>query len=589
MLKRLLLNDRFYEVVVAVVSLVMGLTVLKSTPTMYYADSYAYTLKAYGLEETEVYGIPFIGFPFILYLRIFIALLEPFCTDLLCPVRIASLLAYVLSAYIFFKVLTSLYQDISLIAYALSRILSVFLTLTIYASNPVRVLFSVVPYRDVFSNLLTLLSLYLSIKTLTSRKLRFLIAYLGSLGLLIITRPELALLYSIPTILLIFTISSYICRFSLPTNHKEKVKVLIFSVLLSVIVFLGTLWLYEAAYYSYPRLGIFGRYTLFERIQYLASHSIFDDVISNLLEKLSILQLPLVENSKPFVLGAIASLCIFSILKLFEKNNVKYMLFYLLCLSLPFMMLHFILIYYGSLYQTLTIPDRYFLHVQLFIELLLSYFIIEASIITVKVLRTKNMLRKLLWLIVMFVIIFNTMYSGYNNYEDGLNRAICVSKWMGSYDRVSRYITEIVLRNRGNIMVPLYDVFVLNVLNDLTKIYGKEGFYLYPLITMRLIPYRVVYDFTGVINRVDVSREEYCLLTYSLFAEIAKAYNISYVVIDKMDRIATFLRKDLDYVKHCLYPVRLYGNVNLYKIKRECVEKPVVVLDGLIECFEKHP
>jgi len=199
------------------------------------------------------------------------------------------------------------------------------------------------------------------------------------------------------------------------------------------------------------------------------------------------------------------------------------------------------------------------------------------------------MLRKLLWLIVMFVIIFNTMYSGYNNYEDGLNRAICVSKWMGSYDRVSRYITEIVLRNRGNIMVPLYDVFVLNVLNDLTKIYGKEGFYLYPLITMRLIPYRVVYDFTGVINRVDVSREEYCLLTYSLFAEIAKAYNISYVVIDKMDRIATFLRKDLDYVKHCLYPVRLYGNVNLYKIKRECVEKPVVVLDGLIECFEKHP
>ncbi len=586
MFKRLLVNDYFYDAIVIVVSLIMSLRVLEVTPTMYYADSYSYTLMAYGLKEIEVYDkFPIIGTPFILYLRLLATPFRSIYNDLIYPVRIASLLISVLSSYMFFKVLVSLYQSESPTTYILTRALATLLTLSIYVTNPIRVLFSVVPYRDIFSNLLALLSLYLSIKAITSRELRFLIAYLGSLGLLFVTRPELTFLYSIPIILLTFIMY----RSSHLANCKDRVGVLAFSTMLSIAVFLGILWLHEVTYYVYPQLGIFGRFTFFERIQYFTSHGVFDNVLSNLLERLDILQLPLVEDSKPFVLGAIASLCIFSLLKLFEKNDVKYMFFYLLCLSLPFMMLLFTLIYYGSLYQALTIPNRYFLHIQLFIELLLSYFIIEISIITVKVLHTKNVLRKLLWLIVMFAIIFNIMYSGYNNYEYGLNRAIGVSGWMSSYDRVSRYITEIVMRNRGNIMVPLYDVFVLNILNDLTKIYGKEGFYLYPLIARKLIPYRVVYDFTGVINRADVSREEYCLLTYSLLAEIAKAYNISYVVIDKMDRIVAFLRKDLDNVKHCLNPVRLYGNVNLYEIKRECIEKPEEVLDELIECFEKYP
>lgn len=124
--------------------------------------------------------------------------------DLLYPVRIASLVAYVLSTYMFFKASVLSYQD-----RGRNPITYVLLTLTIYASDPLRILFSTVPHRDVVSNLLTLLSLYLSIKALTSQRLRILIAYLGSFSLLIVTRPELALFYSVPTILLSIIIYSF--------------------------------------------------------------------------------------------------------------------------------------------------------------------------------------------------------------------------------------------------------------------------------------------------------------------------------------------------------------------------------------------
>jgi len=591
MFKRLLINDRLYEAIVIMVSLIMGLRVLEATPVMYYADSYSYTLLAYGLKEGSYYrGFPIVGLPFILYLRFLAIPLWSIYNDLIYPVRIASLLIYVLASYMFFKVLVSLYQNRSPTMLTLTRVLATLLTLSIYASNPIRVLFSVVPYRDVFANLLTLIVLYMGINALNTRRLRYFIMFLTVFFFSIITRPELALLYSIPTVLVIFIILLHIYKPNIFVKYETRLRIIATVSLLTIAVFFGTFWLYEVLMHLYPELTVFGRYTFFERLYYFLSHNIFNHVLDSIAEKLGVLQLPLMKSSRHFIFSIIATMTIYSLLNLVKNNDLRYRFFYLLCISIPFMMLHFMVIYYGSLYARLMIPDRYFLHIQLFVELLLSYFIIEVSIIAFKVVLSKEIAKKILWLTIVSILVFNVVYSGYNNYINGIDKAIGVSTWMSSYDKVAKYIAdEIILGTKGNVMIPMYEIFLLNILNNLVKTYGKDAIYLYPLIKEKLLTFETAYNFTGIISRADITKEEYCLLTYSLFTKIVKTHKISFIVIEKMGKKEAFLRENFNYVKYCLYPVKLYGNVNLYLVNRYCIENPGESLNDLLKCVEKYP
>jgi hypothetical protein len=236
------------------------------------------------------------------------------------------------------------------------------------------------------------------------------------------------------------------------------------------------------------------------------------------------------------------------------------------------------LIYYGSFYAIdngriiftyKTMPARYYLHIRIIIELLISYYILD--FLSLPILKHKSLLvRNITRAVLSLLIISTIVLSGINNYFSGLDLSANNSNYMLPYQKVSEYV-EALLLNNNKIIVPLPDNFILLILDNQISKKGKAAFDLLPVIKQNLISYKNIWDYTGITLRADNSEIEYKVLVQSLF-DFSKEHNISYIVLDTMEDYAKFLRKRYASVDECLEPVASYGNVKLLKIKLDKVD-----------------
>jgi len=523
-----------------------------------------------------MYNMPYIGLPYLLCVKLATLFSETFGISIINSARILSIIIYAISGYIFFKSLISLYDN------GISIELAVLLTVFIYATNPLRLLLSTVPYREIFCNLLFLLYICTCINAIHSKRSLYIYSYLVYL-IILITRPELAFIYayfaSLPLVLpLISKTRSFV--------DSNNMKILILFMLASTGIALIFLWIYELLFYLKPDvLGQFSRYTLLDRIYLL----LFSGSIGNMLDYLAKNSFNII-NPIPnfdFSYAILIFLFIYSIfiaIKIYQKNRwnvVKHLFLLFLCIALFYAIISFMLVYYGSFYVIgderiiftyKIIPIRYYLHIQVIIELLISYYILDLLSLPLPTLKRKSLLtRNIIKVSLSLLIIFTIVLSGINNYYSGLDLSATNSNYMFPYQKVSEYVEALLPDNNNKIIVPLPDNFILLILdNQITK-KGRTAFDLLPVIKQNLIPYKNIWDYTGITLRADNSEMEYKVLALSLF-DFSKEHNISYIVLDTIDDYAKFLRRQYTSVNECLEPVADYGNVKLFKIKLDKVD-----------------
>jgi len=571
-------KGKLYEILVFLTCTFLGFIAFSRSPVMYWADSYGYIIKSYELSVRSpifIYNIPYVGLPHLLYVKLATSFSETFGISIINSVRVLSIITYAISGYIFFKNLILLYSD------GISMELAVLLTVLLYATDPLRLLLSTVPYRETFCNLLLLFYIYIYINALHLCVKRNMLIYLYLVYLIIlITRPELAFIYvcfsSLP---LMLPLISKAQSFADSRNRK----ILILFMLTSTGIALIFLWIYELLFYLRPDvLGQFSRYTLLDRIYLLLSSESVGNILDYLVKNSFNIINPISNFDFSYIILIFLFIySIFIVIKTYQKSKqsaVKYLFILFLCIALFYAIISFMLIYYGSFYATdngriiftyKTMPVRYYLHIRIIIELLISYYILDFLFLPIlkhKSLLVRNITRAVLSLLIISTIVL----SGINNYFSGLDLSANNSNYMLPYQKVSKYV-EALLLNNNRIIVPLPDNFILLILDNQISKKGKAAFDLFPVIKQNLISYKNIWDYTGITLRADNSEMEYKVLALSLF-DFSKEHNISYIVLDTMDDYAKFLRRQYTSVNECLEPVADYGNVKLFKIKLDKVD-----------------
>ena len=521
-------KDLLFMMLLTTVILFTRYVLYINVEALYYVDSYGYVNNAILISEGK-FDQPLRGYPFTFTLGMLIKL---FC----------SMVSPIDSAIIFMIICN---VGLILIIYLLSRqflnTIPAFFVAFFASLQTNLILYSLVPYLEIFAYLCGFTSLYILVSRFSNLDLKFILLSLSLCVTSILTRFEMLLVFFIPLVILLLV------NAVLYTDNKKLIMIFTILSVSSIFLFYPKIQRY---YYSVTRFDPIQRLFFIMHWDILtnAFNSIFN-ITSNILLNIFF---------KAVLLFGL--LCVFAKIiqilahiKEYDQSKFSFlrkMINYLnhetrltiLSLSISFMILLIVTVTYCSVsYKIIDekliitprqIGSRFLIGPQLYLSFLFIYSVSKiverifkvisfmhkrmkkhTSKIGKRVLnsRTSNFLYIFLLVVFTFTFVQNT-------WTEGLTLSKNASQTMGLYNKTAQWIATNLKENEVAI-IPLETVFHLS---------NAE-------LRNKTVPYKIFWDKADVVIRADNTIDEYYKVQDQLINFIKTNRSVKYIVVDWMD------------------------------------------------------
>lgn len=512
--KYLLKNSYLFVFLFAL--LITNISIAIRIETLYAIDSYLYVYTAKKFFKTfDISLLPIRGTPFILFYGFMDTILGFFFNDYLIISKIIMFILDFIFYILFYLVVRKLFNEYC-----------AFFSSVLLLFDPTFIIFSLIPYLEIFSFIFGLASLLLFLKYLEKKKIHY---FMFSLLLSLIsgfTRFEMFLIFS-ATIIIIFTINE------IANRNKKKILIFLF-VLIGLSIFLIPFFL---NYYH-------NRFTPFTlMIMGLGSPEVlwscFQDLISvtdvDILNYLFIIlcifgiffiifhlvkSLKKKDNRKFYSysliiiisLGIIfTSITFYGFTFIIENNEIKIiqagLSFRFLMISRLFLVIFFI---YG-IYNFLTILLKYQKKL-LSIHLLKDMWSLKWKM--------KNLLKNLSVILLLGTSsLINSAFLIFS-YQKGIEQVDDYSISLNNFKVAANWLDANL--NNGD-LVFLFEDFIFYTIKPELENYGLN--------------YQIILDKTGFIFKADNTLEDYIKIREALINEIKNNSNIKYLIIRDVNKL----------------------------------------------------
>lgn len=522
-------KELIFLALLATVILFTRYVLLINLETLYYVDSYAYVNNAILISQGQM-NQSLRGYPFIFILGVIVKLFA----GLVDPINSAIILMITCNVALIF------------ILYLLSRqffnAIPAFFTALFASLQTNLILYSLVPYLEIFAYLCGFSSLYILVRRFSELNLKIILLGLFLCTMSILTRFEMLIVFFIPlTILLLINGLLY-------KNNRKLISLVIISSGFSIFLFYPQLHSY---YSGVTRFDPIHRLFLALRWDILtnAFNSVFN-ITSNELLNMSFKAILLFGFLYVFFTKLILKL-----VRRQEHHESKFGFFRklinyfgskaqvaVLSLSISFLILLIVTVTYYSVSYKITdgeliitprqISSRFLIGPQLYLSWLFVYSLSKIAeqifrVISLVHKRIKKYIygvgkpvlnsgsRNLFYVFLLIVLIFPFVH---NTWAEGATLSKNASQTMGLYRETSRWLATNLKENEVAI-VPLEVVFhILNA--DLRN---------------KTVTYKFFWDKLGVALRANNTIEEYYLVQDQLVSFIEANGSVKYVVVDWMD------------------------------------------------------
>ena len=529
---KILVSDRKKELIfltlLATVVLLTRYILFINLETVYYVDSYEYVNNAILISEGQM-GQSLRGYPFIFISGVIVKLFG----GLVGPINSAIIFMMICNVALIF------------IIYFLSRKffnnVPAFFTALFASLQANLLLYSLVPYLEIFAYLCGFCSLFILVSRFSELDLKFILLSLFLCAISILTRFEMFFVFFIPLVILL------LINVLLYENNRKLIMLSIISLVFSIFLFYSQLHSY---YFSVTRFDPIQRLFLAMRWDILtnAFNSIFN-ITSNELLNISF---------KAILLFGLLCVILTKIIPILarrqEHHQSKFSFFRkminyfnnkarltILSLSISFVILLIIVVTYYSVSYKITdgelniipspIGSRFLIGPQLYLSWLFVYSLSKmaeqilriVSIASKSIKKYSNRIGKLvlrsrkrvLYVFLLVVLIFPFVH---NTWVEGLALSKNASQTMGLYEETSRWLATNLKENEV-VLIPLEVVFHISNAD----------------LKNKTVPYKLFWDKVGVALRADNTIEEHYLVQDQLVSFIEENSSVKYVVVDWMD------------------------------------------------------
>lgn len=521
-------KELLFLTLLAIVVLLTRYILFINLETLYYVDSYDYVNNAIRISEGQI-DQSLQGYPFIFISGVIVKLFG----GLVGPINSAIIFMMICNVALIF------------IIYFLSRKffnnVPAFFTALFASLQANLLLYSLVPYLEIFAYLCGFCSLYILVSRFSELDLKFILLSLFLCAISILTRFEMFFVFIIPLVILL------LINVLLYENNRKLIMLSIISLGFSIFLFYPQLHSY---YFGVTRFDPIQRLFLAMRWDILtnAFNSVFN-ITSNELLNISF---------KAILLFGLLCVILTKIIPILarrqEHHQSKFSFFRkminyfnnkarltILSLSISFVILLIIVVTYYSVSYKITdgelniipspIGPRFLIGPQLYLSWLFVYSLSKmaeqilriVSIASKSIKKYSNRIGKLvlnsrkrvLYVFLLVVLIFPFVH---NTWVEGLALSKNASQTMGLYEETSRWLATNLKENEVAI-VPLEVVFHIS---------NAE-------LKNKTVPYKLFWDKVGVAFRADNTIEEHYLVQDQLVSFIREDSSVKYVVVDWMD------------------------------------------------------